>query len=195
MIVSERLKLLFIEVPRTGTTSMAEALLTLPDAIRISRRKTAHHTEVPVDAWREFFTFATVRNPYAREYSVYQFRRQYKEPQRVWHKGTVSAAQDKSFKQYIRWLQRGKGLEFDTPMAVFLRPVRIDKLLRFEDLPGCFEDLDFAREFNLELPKLNTIIDDDWRTRYDKSTADVVWEYAREDFKTFGYDRDSWRGS
>ena len=193
MIVSEKLKLLFIEVPRTGTTSMAEALLALPGAIRLSTRKTAHHTEVPVKEWREFFTFATVRNPYAREYSVYQLRRQYKTPQRWWHKGTVSAAKGKSFKQYIRWLQRGKGLEFDTPMAVFLRPVRIDKLLRFEELPGAFEDLDFAREFSLELPKLNTVIDDDWRGHYDKSTAEAVWEYAHEDFETFDYDRNSWR--
>jgi len=194
MIVSEKLQLLFIEVPRTATTSMAEVLLTLPGAIRLSRGKTSHHTEIPVKEWREFFTFATVRNPYAREYSVYRLRRDHKIA-RKWNHGTVIAAQTMDFEGYVKWLGLRKGLEFDTPMAEYLRPVRIDKLLRFEDLPGCFEDLDFAREFNLELPKLNTIIDDQWREDYTEAMADAVWEYAHEDFETFGYERDSWRGA
>ncbi len=191
MIVSEKLRLLFIEVPRTATTSMAEVLLGLPGAIRIALRRSAHHTEVLNKAWLEYFTFATVRNPYAREYSVYSLRQE--QESKSYHKGTVTAAKTMPFEEYIAWLGRGNGLEFDTPMAEFLRPIRIDRLLHFEDLPGCFEDLYFGKEFNLELPKLHTVINDQWRAVYTEAMADAVWEYAKEDFETFGYERNSWR--
>jgi hypothetical protein len=68
MIVSHRLKFVFLGIPRTASRAMHAALKELPGA----RQPWGglHRMTIPANA-RDYFTFCCVRNPYQRLYSHY----------------------------------------------------------------------------------------------------------------------------
>ena len=182
MIVNDQQRFVFARVPRTASTSIAEALLEIPGSRRVKREGHYHHTQVD-SVWKDYYVFAVVRWPYERVLSVYYRRRAgTNEP-------LCPVAQKESFAEYLRHFPELRR-SHDCPQVDFLgRLPRVDATLRFEGLPGCLGELPFEIP---TLKKVGKLLPPDWRADYDEGTAAMVYEQNRVDFDTYGYDKESW---
>jgi hypothetical protein len=185
MIVNHRLRFVFIAVPRTASVAMSNALMGLPGSITVPGDR--HRNAVPPEC-RGYYTFACVRNPYAREWSHYCYLQRNRPPSQL--KAIVKRL---GFARYVCEHAGGGFLEwFDPPQSRFLEGLRLDAVLRFEELPGCFGQLPFVPEGHL-LRRENGASRGDWRSRYGQEVAELVYRWAEADFTRYGYDRRSWR--
>lgn len=87
MIISDKYKLIFISIPKTGTSSMQEALLcnleSKKNQLYINERliKTNDHItatklkDLLAGDWNTYYKFAVVRDPYERRASLYRYYR------------------------------------------------------------------------------------------------------------------------
>ncbi|RIK81726.1 MAG: hypothetical protein DCC68_07835 [Planctomycetota bacterium] len=193
MILSHRMKLVFLGIPRTASRAMHAALKKLPGA----RQPWGglHRMTVPANA-RDYFTFCCARNPYPRLYSHYcccwgKRRR--------WWAGRVRVT---SFAEYLEALAAGTlggscGSKYRATVRGFTGDNRLDAVVRYEDLPqgliALAQRAGIAELANLSLPRRGCCLASDWVRQYDQQLADRVYEIARADFEEFGYDRESWR--
>ncbi len=173
MVINEELGFCFVRVPRTASTSIAEALLRLPGSKAVLAGQVAHHLQIP----KKLKPWAVVREPYARELSVYWRRRA----------GTGdylgSVVRGLSFKEYLRELPK-HALAFDRAQSEWL-PEEVE-VLRYEELPNCLPD------YVPELKHLNKCMATG--DGYDGESAQIVYEMRRADFDVYGYDKDGWMG-
>ena len=86
MIISHKYKFIYIRIPKTGSTSVEQFLISIdPDCIRSDETTPpyGHHTAsqlkriVGDEVWSEYFTFTFVRNPYDWIASQYSYNMQY----------------------------------------------------------------------------------------------------------------------
>jgi len=185
MLISHDKRFVFVAVPRTASTSMHKAFM------RCSKnytKKKQHSNEIP-KRYQKYPVVACVRNPYSRAASYYMYRRRHDTA------ALYPWASKWSFERYVRWFTNPNArprLFKEITQARFLRPVHVDHLLRFEELPRAFRVLPFAK--GVRLPRLNAGLGkDDWRKLYTRKIADMVYRWAHNDFSKYGYDRDSWR--
>lgn len=117
-----------------------------------------------------FYSFAFVRNPWARLVSAYlnKFLRGISISEKVLREisrgSHESAAEGISFRQFVDYLAKGSPDRFDVhwrPQHLFLRDYRFRFLGRFENLRRDFEQLREQLRIEIPLPHLNT-------TSYDK---------------------------
>jgi len=185
MIINHRLRFLFVAVPRTASVAMADSLLRLPGSITAGGDR--HRNRIPPEC-SDYYTFACVRNPYAREWSHYCYMQLNRPASQL-----KEVVRRLDFHRYVREHTEGGFLGwFDPTQTEFLRGISLDAVLRFDELPGCFRRLPFLPPQH-GLKKQNSASRGDWRSQYDRELADAVYRWAREDFARFGYDRDSWR--
>ena len=90
MIVSDKYKFIFIRVPKTATTSIERALLTIDPSCKILSDSEyesppyGHYTgeqiknHIGVDKWDSYFKFASVREPISRFMSIYSDMSEYR---------------------------------------------------------------------------------------------------------------------
>jgi hypothetical protein len=156
-------------------------------------REIGHHLLHPwFEHYQSYFTFACVRNPYSRMWSHYLYRK-HNGNQRPIHRAI--RREGWSFARYVRWTvtnePRMTGAK-DTPQAEFLKGVRLDMTLKFEELPGCFSRLPFVPD-DFVLPVVNKYSHHGgpWREAYTQELADLVYRWAIQDFVEYGYDRDA----
>ncbi|MEX2188633.1 MAG: sulfotransferase family 2 domain-containing protein [Pirellulales bacterium] len=200
MIVSHRLKFVFLGVPRTASRAMHVALKRLPGA----RQPWGglHRMTIPPQA-QDYFTFCCVRNPYPRLYSHYcccwgQRRR--------WWAGRVRV---RSFAEYLDVLAAGSlggscGSKYRSTVRGYTGENRLDATVRYEDLAdgdlpaalaGLAKRASIPALAELSLPRRGCCLASDWAGQYDERLADRVFEIARADFEEFGYDPESWRAA
>ncbi len=210
MILSLRHRFLFIHVPKTGGTSIEQALLPWADRPeertinRVLARLGIHvnHYLGPIDCRRfrkhqqastvrsvlgstlyeTLFSFAFVRNPWDALVSRYCYIRQAGN-----HHGHRRVTRLASFAQFV------------TSEVVRRKPPQSAWLLDDDDRPlvrfiGRFEQLDdgfqqICRELNLraKLPRFNRTQRADYRHYYDDTTAQLVATYWSRDIARFGY--------
>jgi len=188
MLISPKHKFVFLGIPRTGTTSMYVALRSVagPGAIYTGK----HDMKIP-QQYRKFFTIAFTRNPYSREVSHYLYR----------HTKPANAlypwVKDWGFAKYIRWSTSREipPHDFhDKPVSTHLHSVRVDMLLRFEDLPDAFYKIPIVKKTGVSLPNRNACLKSKpWQPFYTAAIARRVAEWAAQDFKLYGYGLRSWR--
>lgn len=75
MLVSDKLGLVFVHVPKTGGNAIMAALRLATDDIRSRGRwhATAHEGRTTLPAWSNYRSFAFVRNPWDRMVSAYAY--------------------------------------------------------------------------------------------------------------------------
>lgn len=191
MIVNHELKLVFVATPRTASRSMSAALMELPGSKELEGGR--HRNQIPEEALG-YWKFAFVRNPYSREYSHYRYRQKNDPPSPLKQK-----TKDMTFGQYVKWHVEDAGSQEDPPQAEFLRNIKLDLLLRFEELPQClmkiprkFADRILKRPY-FRFPHLYRLtVGQDWRNAYNASIAVQIQTWARQDFIEFNYDPNSW---
>lgn len=173
MVVSEKLKFVFLAIPRTGSVSITQALLKLDGAFVMPGDR--HRMNID-EKHKDFTTFCCVRNPYARICSH-------------WAKVKQQNGYKKTFAEFLQDVLHRRASE--KPQVRWLGSNRIDHFLSFENLNPDFHQLSFIPE-GLVLPRKN-VSGVDWKTHYDERRARIVRRWAAADFKKFNYDLESWR--
>ena len=175
MVINDRLKFLYIAIPRTASVASQESLMQLKGSFRFGGDR--HYNQIP-DSCRKYFIFSTVRNPYSREWSHYQK-----------HLRDVSENHIQShwtFEAYVRdHQQRG----FDIQQHRVLRKANA-RILRYESLADEWSQLPFQPP---PLKRRNRSRDRNWHGGYTQEIADLVHSWAEPDFDQYEYERGSWQ--
>ena len=183
-----------IAIPKTGSTTVRNMCRRgIGDGT--GRHETARSIirEIGLECWREKFTFATVRNPYARAVSIYHvdcpgYVLGSKTYFRQWAKAFLSGELYPCRRSgYIanRWNQ-----------VEYIRDDEGDVLVDFiVHLENIEEDMKMVcQRLNIPfsgVPHINKgRISCDYRDYYDDETVEVVGNWFREDLEQFGYDFD-----
>jgi hypothetical protein len=206
MIISHRLRCIFIAVPKTATHAVRIALRPHMDDQDIeqvglfvrkqspfpelARRKHGHLTAVEIrkavgpDVWSSYFKFAFVRNPWDRVVSnfFYFYRKQ---PQLIANPRHFLPQMLASPKERQRLLM--------LPQHTFLcdsgGQCRLNFVGRFESLQD-----DFGRVCErlgipaAELEKVNSSRHEPWQTYFDSDSAELVRRWYGRDIELFDYD-------
>ncbi len=202
MFISDALKLVFFEVPRTGSNSVTAALNELdpeaPTAKTRSQRGVTfdYHvfmlpTDLPQAGYR---LLAAHRNPYERLWSHWKFRNKY---------GNPPVFRTTSWERYVQWAcdpssaKEIRGAMLDVPICEMFDCDRVDNWLQFEDLEQSW--LKLSKDMGIALPPLplkhSSPIKGDFRDAYNHELASLVFTRFAADFERFGYDPDSWKRS
>lgn len=185
MIVSDRHKYLFIEIPRTGTTSMSYVLRKQADGVRVKGEK--HIRDIPQEA-KDYKVFACVRNPYDRMYSHYCYRRA-----RCLNRGKKLETKLRTFADYVDYHVSGEEDHQNSNTQLwYLRYAANPLIVKFEDLPKSFLNLPFLPK-NIKLPYTNSASKGKWQDQYTEELAEMVFSWAHQDFEQFEYNKESWR--
>ena len=169
MILLHEQGLRFIDVPRTASRAMEDALSGVPGAARHKQ----HGTSVPTEA-KGFPVFFCHRNPYPRVYSH-------------WRKQSTA----------LSWGQYAIRCK-DTIIEGWVSGARIADCCEFAGLPDTFYNM-ATRLGVVPPPVLDETHrvkrrrSAGWREHYTEAIASAVWDFSRMDFERFGYCKDSWK--
>ena len=167
MIISHKHKYLFIEVPRTGTTTISEVLCSHYDGERILRKHSSllnfrAHTS---NRFKDYFIFSSMRNPMDRVLSLYfKLRNGQKNPLTKSSSYGIQMG-DLLFRRHYNFIQK-KNVTFSDYFLKFYRwpyndttgtHENIDFIIRFEYLEADFNKALTLLRINkrIDLPTLN----------------------------------------
>ena len=134
MVINDRMQFGFAHIQRTGGRSMTEVLMRLPG----SRRVYPDHSMERPEGTEDYFWFLTVREPFAREWSHYS--RRHKKGRRHWIRKAVRRM---TFPQYVVVHTSDPEKWEDCCQTEWVRRIRPDLILKFEQLPECLKQLPF----------------------------------------------------
>lgn len=181
MIYSKEYQYVYLNTPKTASTSLADVLQTQFDGHCYYDR---HDTRLP-DWSQKYFIFATVRNPYVRAVSAYRNLISIRLNE-CWDKFHMM-----SMSQYLDYeiLARRK----IPPRSCIAgrigvyRPLELNAILHAENLQEEFNILPFVTS-SVDIPKLNVTP----HVLLDENTIAVLCQYVaahyQSDFTRFGYD-------
>ena len=183
-----------IAIPRTGSGTVRNMCRRgIGDGT--GRHETARSIirEIGLECWREKFTFATVRNPYARVVTIYSVN----VPNRVLGSKTYFRQWAKAyFSEELYPCRRSGYITNRWNQVEYIRDDEGDVLVDFiVHLETIEEDMRIVCErLNIPfsgVPHLNKgRISCDYREYYDDETREVVGNWFREDLEQLGYDFD-----
>lgn len=215
-IINNTHKFIFVHIPKNAGTTVNEVLARYTGwndlelggtdygevlaAIYWPRFRIGKHTRargirrtVGEAVWQDYFTFAFVRNPYARTFSVYRFLKR-------WRNWDGSEVMDKfnSFEDFLgsEFFQRDEG-----PDAIFLpqhiwlegedNQIIVDYTGKVEEIGTAFRHLGSRVGIAFEegqIPVMNDSGDPaEFRTAYSERAIAIVRERYNRDFQLFDY--------
>ena len=195
MVVSERLRCVFVHIQKTGGASI-EALLLANDPSVASgmqdgrRHLFARDIRAAMDPcrWQSHFKFAFVRNPWDRLVSWYHMCMQTPTPNRF---SLYVREHAPTFEAFVLRATTGMGERTTWNQLDFVTDAAGARLV---DFVGRYESLvqDMAhvrRTLGLahDLPHVNRSRHDDYRQYYTDDLRDVVARRFRRDIEAFGY--------
>lgn len=213
MILSRGRRLIFIHIPKTGGTALAQALearamkddILIGDTpkarartgrwkgVRARGRLWKHSTLSDIEGLATpeeiagFFTFTLVRNPWDRMASYYHWLRE-----QAFAHPAVGLARTLGFRGFVTHPQTLTALSA-WPYGAYLRDARgverASAFIRLERLEEDLAPLETHLGFRLgPVARANASVRPrDWRPLYDEASARAVAEAAAEDIARFGY--------
>ena len=212
MIISRGRSYVFVHIPKTGGTAMAQALEAramkddiligdTPKAVRRRARIKAltgrgrlwkHSTLADIDGvvsageLAEMFTFTLVRNPWDRVVSYFHWLRE-----QTFDHPAVHLARALPFDGFVLHDQTRSSLRAQ-PAAEYMRDARgverCSAYIRLEHFDADVAPLQAHLGFALELPRANASPRArDYRGYYSDSLAETVAQDCAEDIRRFGY--------
>ncbi|MCA0927581.1 sulfotransferase family 2 domain-containing protein [Ruegeria profundi] len=212
MIISRGRRYVFVHIPKTGGTSLAQALedRAMKDDIlfgdtpkAIKRRKRAkaltgkgrlwkHSTladidgVLSIDELQSLTTFTMVRNPWDRIVSYYHWLRV-----QSFNHPAVSLAQRLNFEEFVLHPDTVKSFRLNPARRYMTRADGVEQCqfyIRLEQFNQDGNALFDHLGFNLTLPRLNrSQRQRDYRHYYTDRSASAVAEACNEDIARFGY--------
>jgi hypothetical protein len=211
MRLSHKHKFVFISIPKTGSTSarsMLEDYSDITDKEIMERNSPYDHHMVADDLkkyfdtnewnWDDYFKFTVVRNPWAREVSLYEYMRNYKHE---WEKGNRISKQyyyeccetlkkHPTFKDYITGQVAYRGVNYVYERYYTDKDGNdlLDFIGRCEDMS---ENIDFVCD-KLQIPKIDVEYKNKTKHKpyieyYDDVTKQIVAEKFQKAIERFGY--------
>jgi len=185
-MIDHQRKLLFIHIARTGGTSIETALVREdwwkidPKTKHLSASQT--HRYYGETAWRDYTTFAIVRNPWDRLVSMWSIGYWYSPDTHL--KGVKPA----SFKDFLHTLKPHPAEIYNTLHQSEILDEPVDFILRFENLQEEFSGM--LKQRNLDEITLPTALKSErgqYREYYDDETADLIAKTYADDIQRFHY--------
>jgi hypothetical protein len=209
-------KFLFIHIPKTAGVTLKNYLI--PDYVSIKKNSFEYNKKYlhsPVTTWMPMFRskldrptiISMVRNPFDRLTSLYRFRK--------YISRDYSIPNDITFKEWVGDIRKyetqswgyvnGNKLFADCPQTYWTHQGgenKIDKLLRFENLPDNLSELNkyqplrkgkavpdkkYPEEFSENNSKKYLFKKKDYREYYDDETRKIVTDWYIDDLKSFNY--------
>ena len=184
-MICTKLKVIFIHIPRTGGTSIEQALV--GKNWWHVERATKHLTwfqarQIYTEYWDQYLKFSVVRNPWDWMVSLYYA-----------HNYTRSAARGISWREYVKH-PRLASHEQDTVIQSAIIGSEIDFVLRFENLGPDFKRL--CARIGLEAPELPNYSARSGRVGankqhysyyYDAELRDIIANRHKDDIRRFNY--------
>lgn len=185
MIINRRERWVYLDVPRTGSTSLSEFLSRAE--VGGSEVGERHHSRVP-HGCEDYFTFATVRHPFPRAVSLWchfvRDRRARIDP-------TASTTGNWPFARFVEevLIEETTGPPFyqKTCHEWLDSMSRMDAILKAEELERTLPRLGLVRG-PIRLPRRNGIARDPWPTYYNPELLAMVRQWAAEDFERYEYE-------
>lgn len=192
MLVSDKHKIVFVAIPKTGTRSIYKAL-----EDHFSGQVYSDHLKIIPKQFRGYYSFCVVRNPYERAVSIWWSTCKRNNDKR--HFISKYLRNNNTFENFAKNIHLINEIEkraVTDYQYKWIEQNNIDRMLRFEDLQGEFNSLPFVRK-KIELPLLNPTTEITKgnpviRKAYGNYiTTDSIYyinEYYARDFEICGYD-------
>ena len=181
-MVSDKFKCIFIEVPKTGSTSIRH-IIGQPEKPHLNICQIAD--QVSADVFDSYFKFGFVRNPWDRAVSLYE------------RKEGLQAKQVMDFEEFINWMKFSSctcihPVPHRYQLDWFVSPhgdIVVDYIGKFENIDEDWEKISKQLGINASLPKLNVNPDKKHYTEYytDK-TKEIIKKRFAEDIEYFEYE-------
>ena len=182
-LVSDRYKVIFIHIPRTGGTSFSEGLNRAINAQQFEHKHSPIEKikRVAPKKYKRYKKVTLVRNPWDRLYSRYKWLNKWllkgNRPTPTFEK---AVKENRIHEHHLR------------PHQFFIKQgdiVLIDKFCFFETLQTNFNQLcRSVKARPVKLKHLNAAgTRVDYRAQYDNEMIDIVANFYREDIEMFGY--------
>jgi len=217
MILSERLKFIFIHIPKTGGESICKALESLISQT-FDKHLKIRHVDKRIDL-QKYYKFTFVRNPWDQVVSFYEHLRKplwpcYKKNPNLLYCGqrilnpvfAGRLALELDFKEYVEKLyipallnEKGyvnnkeqKHLYLIQPQSTWITDtagnLSVDYIGRFENLEKDFRKICNFLDIQCELGHVNySRRNNSYQSYYDSKTIGIIGDYFAEDIKRFGY--------
>lgn len=187
MIVSKKLRFVFVTTPKCATHTMLAALTGPPFHAALAPGGT-HNNRVP-SRWADYFIWSIVRNPYARAVSLWSFTIKRDGSDGAWNGAGTAMTPIDNLYLFLHWIMNRNGLpKAGQSQSRWLRPVRLDALLRLESLSSDVHKLPFwPGDFALPWEERGNY--GDWRSYMTPEIIALVHEWADEDFEIYEYER------
>ncbi|RDJ35116.1 MAG: hypothetical protein DWQ19_09790 [Crenarchaeota archaeon] len=163
----------------------------------------AHHSAFLPEKYADYFTFTTVRNPYIRELSKYNFLVEQSQYQSVY-----KAIGQMSFENYMQWVcEEGptgfwrhdmwkrtlKELIFNQPVRKNCVPVRLDCFIKCENIIENFFNLPFVspnKEILRILEGRINFATEHNQKQFPVEQSELCYNHFKEDFDMFNYKKE-----
>ena len=196
MLISESHRFIYLAVPKTGSSSIEQALALYSSPLTDEFKK--HTTcsrlkrELPAEIWKGYFKFAFVRNPYdfMQSWYFYRQRDELANPDHPRHHLFTGAT---SFDEFIETFASKEWL---LPQVAWVAPpalglqVQLDYVGRYESLGDDFRQI--CQQLGIPCPDLPLLRGSSNEPRaselWSAHTRAIVNDYFWQDFQTFGYE-------
>jgi chondroitin 4-sulfotransferase 11 len=200
-IVSKKYKFIFIHIPKTGGSSIAEpeyqsgqgalvAHLGSEDYVQAGHIRAVGLKSSLQDNWDDYFKFAFVRNPWDRIVSLYYYFLQ--DPEKQKSALGIEIAKLGSFREFCRQLDN---IELDPhfdPQISYLIDYEgrflLDHLGRFESIDSDIDSI--CKKIGLpavKLPHFRKSDHDSYKNHYDDKTVEIIATRYKSDIDAFKY--------
>ena len=200
--------LFLIHVPKTGGTSVRTAMIKA--GCRFGpcsaghdwrpRHETVAEARERIPQFGDLVTFSIVRNPYDRVVSWFHaYKVHTPEVSAQFFSGFSQADRERSVRPFRRCLLSEDfpiyigGLLTQWECVAYDGVVGVDHLLRHEHIEEDWLQLGGLVGMAAPLPTKRKGVHLAWRMYFTPRIADIVYDWAKEDFVRFGYDRESYR--
>lgn len=216
MRISHKYKFVFIAVPRTGSTSVRNALNAVSDVESVLKYQITennpfyHHISASEIReifkqrdwkWEEYHKFCVVRNPYDRAVSLYHHRIDTKDREAPKKSGVYNFVRNLKYKYFYNktfsdWLSKNnfeKGLSRSVKSFTHDTDGNclVDTFIKFENIDDEFKQLSKTLGFNEKVDyverKNQTIMRDEYRSYYEVNTKEIIENKYSYELNLFDY--------
>lgn len=178
---------IFIHINKTGGTSVAKAI-GLPEKNHLTALEIIN--KISVLEWIDAYKFTVVRNPWDKVLSHYKYRVKTNQtdlktnpiPFDEWVQKTYGPHKDykyydrpKMFQPQVDWLKD------------FNHHLKIDKIIKFENLAEGYSEIANTLAIESELPHLNKTRKSNYKDYYNQETIEIIADWFDEDIRLFEY--------
>jgi hypothetical protein len=184
MYIDHDIKIVFIHVPRTGGSSIKEAL-GLYD--KIYKKDLYHMSAVDIpDVCKDYFKFAFVRNPWDRFVSLYFYNKSDWYQHTFPNKDESKIAKKYEFKDWLNFYPK-----LENVLYLYKDVQQVNYGLDLVDFVGRYENLqkDFDIHFGgITLEVINKTKHKFYTYYYDEESINKVYTLCKEDIDVFKYE-------